>query len=120
MALGEHKVALVAATFILFLAAVFLFFRLFQTVYEPEAVRQRSEREVFEDFAIQHDLSAREREVLRLALAERSNAEIAQTLFVSESTIKYHMHNLLKKTGCKSRVDLMARYAAALYPRLEK
>lgn len=120
VALGEHKVALVAATFILFLTAVFLFFRLFQTVYEPEAVRQRSEREVFEDFAIQHDLSAREREVLRLALAERSNAEIAQTLFVSESTIKYHMHNLLKKTGCKSRVDLMARYAAALYPRLEK
>lgn len=75
---------------------------------------------MFEDFAIQHDLSARERAVLRLALAERSNAEIAQTLFVSESTIKYHMHNLLKKTGCKSRVDLMARYAAALYPRLEK
>ena len=120
VALSERKVALVAATFLLFLAAVFLFYRLFQAVYEPDTARQRSEREVFEDFAIQHDLSAREREVLRLVLAERSNAEIAQALFVSESTIKYHMHNLLKKTGCKSRMDLMTRYAAALYPRLER
>ncbi len=89
-------------------------------IYEPEKEKERSEREIFEDFAMQHDLSAREKEVLRLLLGERSNAEIAGTLFVSESTIKYHVHNLLQKTGTKSRQDLIKKYNVMLFPGLGK
>ena len=61
----------------------------------------------------------REKEVLRLLLSERSNAEIAGALFVSESTVKYHVHNILQKTGCKSRQDLVKQYTISLFPRLQ-
>lgn len=117
--LGGHKVILVALTTVLFMLATVLFFRLFHTVYEPEKGHERSEREIFEAFAIQHDLSAREKEVLRLLLAEHSNSEIAEALFVSESTIKYHVHNLLQKTGSKSRQELVKKYNIALFPQLQ-
>ena len=116
LVLTAHKTALVALTAALFMITVILFFRLYQRLYEPEVLRQKSEREVFETFSAQHDLSAREREVMRLLIAEKSNGEIAEALFVSESTVKYHVHNLLKKTGCRSRMDLIGKYASALYP----
>ena len=86
----------------------------------PEAVREKSEQEVFEGFAMQHDLSAREKDVLRLLLLERTNTEIAQALFVSESTIKYHVHNLLQKTGARTRQDLVRRYNTLRYPDLAR
>ena len=66
--------------------------------------------------AIFAGLSIREKEVLRLLLAGQSNAQIAAGLFVSESTIKYHVHNLLQKTGCASRQQLITKYNLLLYP----
>ncbi len=116
---ADSRIALVALTAALFMVAVFLFFRLIQLIYEPAATRQKSEREVFEGFAMQHDLSVREQEVLRLVLARHSNGEIAEALFVSASTVKFHVHNLLQKTGCKNRSELLRRYAVALYPHME-
>ena len=88
---------------------------MYQKLYQPEIVRQKSEQEIFEHFSARHDLSVREKEVLRLVIGEQSNAEIAAALFVSESTVKFHVHNLLKKTGCKTRVELVGCYKAELY-----
>ncbi len=113
---AENKVALIAVTSVLFMLTIFLFHRLCMWLYAPKVARQKTEREVFESFAMQHDLSAREQEVLQLLLAKRSNGEIAEALFVSESTVKYHVHNLLQKTGCKSRNDMQKKFALALYP----
>ena len=117
IALGQHKIALVLLAGALFILTVLLFLRLFQRVYEPESVQLRTEREVFDTFANQHDLSSREKEVLRLLLNEQPNATIAETLCVSESTIKFHVHNLLQKTGAKSRKELVQKYQALLYSR---
>lgn len=113
--LSDSRIWLIGLTVGLFILTVFLFFRLYQVVYTPEAVREKSEREIFETFSLEHDLSVREREVLRLVLAEQSNTAIAETLFVSESTIKYHVHNLLQKTGCKSRVELINKFHTSLW-----
>ena len=111
LSLDGSAVAMVAVAAVLFAASVFVFYQLFQQLYMPQPVREKSEREVFETFAARYELSPREREVLRLVIDDRTNAEAAAELFVSESTVKFHMRNLLKKTGCKNRVELMALYA---------
>ncbi|MEV7610443.1 LuxR C-terminal-related transcriptional regulator [Microbacterium sp. NPDC089320] len=54
------------------------------------------------------DASPRERDVLRLVAAGRRNREIAETLSVSENTVKFHVSNLLRKSGAGSRVELAA------------
>jgi DNA-binding CsgD family transcriptional regulator len=54
------------------------------------------------------ELSVRERDVLALVVAGLSNAEIAGKLFISEGTVKAHVHRLLKKTGVRRRGDLIA------------
>ena len=109
-AFAWNEAALVMLSAALFIGAVFLFIRLFQMLYNPEPVRQKSEREVFNDFAVRYSLSDRERDVLRLLLDNKSNKEISAAICVSENTVKFHVRNLLQKTDCKNRVELKAAY----------
>ena len=51
------------------------------------------------------ELSEREFEVLRLIAAGKSNAEIAETLFIGESTVKTHIGNTLKKLHLDDRTQ---------------
>ena len=55
------------------------------------------------------DLSKREIEVLRLIAAGLSNASIAESLFISEKTVKSHVGNIL------SKLHLADRTQAAVY-----
>jgi DNA-binding NarL/FixJ family response regulator len=50
-------------------------------------------------------LSAREWEVLELVAAGRSNAEIAETLFISPKTASVHVTHILDKLGVSNRVE---------------
>lgn len=54
------------------------------------------------------ELTARERDVLRLVTAGFANREIAAELGISVNTAKYHVANLLRKYGARSRSELGA------------
>lgn len=51
------------------------------------------------------NLSHRERQVLTLVCDGRTNAEIAEALFLAESTIKSHMASIFTKLGVHSRKE---------------
>lgn len=53
------------------------------------------------------ELTAREKEVLKLICQELTNQEIADRLFVSVRTIEGHRNNLLLKTGCRNTAGLV-------------
>jgi DNA-binding NarL/FixJ family response regulator len=51
------------------------------------------------------DLSSRELDVLRLMVQGLSNNEIAEALFIEQSTVKTHVSNILSKLGVRNRVE---------------
>lgn len=55
------------------------------------------------------NLSAREYEVLQLLAKGYSNAEIAENLFLSLSTIKTHVSNLFLKMDVKNRIQAIEK-----------
>jgi NarL family two-component system response regulator LiaR len=50
------------------------------------------------------ELTEREREVLKLMVDGLNNADIAERLVISLSTVKYHISNILGKLGVENRV----------------
>ncbi len=55
-----------------------------------------------------YDLTDREREVLALMIEGMSNPDIAETLIVSRSTVKFHVSNILSKLNADSRTEAVA------------
>ena len=55
-------------------------------------------------------LTEREREIIRLIAMEKTNGEIAATLFISEDTVKTHRKRLMTKLNVRSAAGLV-KYA---------
>ena len=69
--------------------------------------RKPSANEITEEkllaYKNRYGLSVRETDVLAHILKDRSINEMAEELFISPSTVKFHVANLLKKTGAGSQ-----------------
>jgi len=51
------------------------------------------------------ELSDRELEVLRPIVGGKSNHEISKVLYISESSVKFHINNILSKMGVSDRTQ---------------
>lgn len=69
---------------------------------------------ILQEFSIQkadmsnNKLSEREKEVLQLVSQGLGNRDIGKTLYISESTVKNHLRNILDKLHLQNRMQLIA------------
>ena len=62
---------------------------------------------MLKDVLFQKGLSNRETEVAELVSKGLSNKEVANQLFVTEKTVKFHLTNIYKKMNVRSRAQLI-------------
>ena len=73
----------------------------------PEAA-QVLIQDIKEPAAPSYDLTDREKEILVLMVEGLPNTAIAERLVVSQSTVKFHVSNVLSKLGVTSRTEAVA------------
>jgi DNA-binding NarL/FixJ family response regulator len=71
--------------------------RIYHSFRRPSAARP--------DGAPAGDLTSREMQILRLVAAGLSNGRIAELLFVTEQTVKFHLSNVYRKLGIANRTQ---------------
>jgi DNA-binding CsgD family transcriptional regulator len=112
---GVFMVALVLAT-----GTAFCLWRFrFALTKNPEiwALPEQAENapalsmDAFESFANTHDLTDREREILRGLIGGADLEEFAASLGVTVRTTRFHLTNLLKKTQTRNQRNLLSYYA---------
>ena len=94
---------------VLFALLLFVFFIYVQKMYQFSSYEATVEDKLMR-FAQKYNLTSREKEVLPLLTKGTPNREIAKLMFISENTVKFHIKNLLQKTGCPDRTDLISLY----------
>lgn len=106
--LHDRIIPLVIVSSICFVVTFIVFFLLYNKLYMPVPQPPPSQEERLNAFIQKYELSLRETEVLQLIREGASNGEISARLFISENTVKFHVRNILKKTGCSNRTELLA------------
>lgn len=81
--------------------------------YVHEITELKSELDgskTIKELRLKHDLSVRELEVLERIVKGLQNKEIAEELFISTNTVKYHIRNLFGKLNISSRKEAASFY----------
>lgn len=88
---------------------VYVYQRVFLKTFSEsaEAVVKNDTADRIEEVCQQYKLTPREKELIELIYAGKSNKEIADTLFLSESTVKTHIYNIFRKMDVKNRVGVI-------------
>ena len=110
---SDSPIILNIFTAIMFVIAIIVFLALFSKLYLGIYTSQNADSETrsLMSFADYYKLTDRESIVLEHITDKMTNKEIASELFVQESTVKYHVKNILKKTGCSNRQELKKLYS---------
>lgn len=72
---------------------------------EPVPLRADSTRRM-DLFVSRFGISRREREIVSLILAGKTNFEIGEILFISPNTVRNHVYNVYRKAEVRNRVEL--------------
>ncbi len=102
----DNVMLLLTLTSFVLVIAVAFFISHYIKLYTPVPMVVQSHEDKMTDFKVKYGLSSRELDVLEYLLNGDANAEIADRLYVSENTVRFHVSNILKKTGCKSRKEV--------------
>jgi ATP/maltotriose-dependent transcriptional regulator MalT len=81
--------------------------RLQQATSEPERQRERQAAAILGE-----PLTRRELSILKRMESDLSNKEIAEAIFISEGTVKWHLHNIYGKLDVKNRSGALAQARA--------
>ncbi len=81
-----------------------------ERAHAPHAPEGDAVRSTFGPFG----LSERQLEVLSRALLGETSAEVARKLFISELTVRNHLHAIYERVGVSGRRELLGRFVRAL------
>lgn len=95
---------------ILFALLLIIFFVYIQTTYKPSTTYKSGMEDRYLEFAQTYNLTPREKEILQLLIKGFSNRDIAQSMYITENTVKFHIKHILKKTDCLNRAELATLY----------
>ncbi|MCQ2522655.1 MAG: helix-turn-helix transcriptional regulator [Lachnospiraceae bacterium] len=119
LALDDNQILLTLLVGGMFMVTGIVFFLLNQNLYRPKTelaavektpVVEKSPEEKFFAFRVAYGLNDNQTEVFKRIMEGHSNAKISEEMFLAESTIKYHVKNILKATGATDRKSLLALY----------
>lgn len=110
----DNSAFLIVVTHITFIiSGVFLFIHYEQFYTSVPAIKTAdvsSPEDILHAFRSKYNLTQREEDVLKLILDRKSNSQIAEELFVSENTVKFHVKNILSKTQTTKKSELVNKY----------
>lgn len=110
--LEKDMMVLVCVMLILYIITGGVFFAFFSALYpndkKEDMLSEADRKEIaFEKYVKETGLNVKQAQVLKYLLNGASNGEIAESLFVAESTVKYHVKNILQATSCHNRNELI-------------
>ncbi len=82
-----------------------------ETVCEDAAPPSKANHEeAFAAYCRRYNLTAKEAEVLTEILKGQNVEEIAEAQFITKRTVRFHISNLLRKTGNKTQITMIAHF----------
>jgi tetratricopeptide (TPR) repeat protein/DNA-binding CsgD family transcriptional regulator len=80
----------------------------------PEAALRFKSGDAFAACAEKLGVTAREAEIVRLLLEGKDSKRITEDLFISDHTVKNHIHHIYQKLGIRNRIQLVRCFQSAL------
>ena len=74
------------------------------------ALAEDEHKRLLEIYPELEKLSRRELEVFAHLLTDKTQAQIAEELFITHSSVHFHCKNIYRKLGIKSRKQILIRY----------